>query len=131
MEFKEVIAITGMSGLYKVINTRQDGMIVKNLENGLTKFAPSRLHEISLLDNISMYTIEDSEPLKVVFQNIQTTESDNPLPAHNAENEAIINWFQGVLPNYDPEQVKVSDIRKLIKWYNILKPTGVFNADPA
>ncbi len=125
MEFKEVVSITGMSGLYKVINARQDGAIVKNLEDGKTKFAPARLHEVSLLENISMYTMEDSEPLKDVIKNIKEIEAQNPPPAPSAKNEELHAWFKLVLPNFDPEMVKISDIKKLIKWYNILKPLEI------
>jgi len=36
----------------------------------------------------------------------------------------MIEFFAKVLPNYDTDRVRVSDMRKVLSWYNILTADG-------
>lgn len=113
-----MIAVSGMPGLYEIVANRADGAIVKSLENGQTKFAPLRKHQFSLLETISIYTTNDSTPLSEVFQNMKS--SDVALPNHESDQKTLTDYFQSVLPDYDPDRVHIGDIKKVIKWYSFL-----------
>ena len=107
-----------MPGLYELINNRTDGAIVKSLENGQSRFAPLRKHQFSLLETISIYTVKDSTPLSEVFYNMK--KSDQTIPSPDADQKSILEYFQKILPDYDPDKVTIGDIKKTIKWYNFL-----------
>ena len=118
IELTKLLAITGMPGLYELIANRADGAIVKSVENGLSKFAPLRKHQFSLLETISIYTHSDSTPLSEVFYAMK--KSDLEVPAADADQKTCIAYFQKILPDYDPDRVTIGDIKKCIKWYSIL-----------
>lgn len=107
-----------MPGLYEMISNRADGAIVKSLETGQSKFAPMRKHQFSLLETISIYTLLDSTPLAEVFYNMK--KSEVPVPGAVADQKAVIEYFQKILPDYDPDRVTIGDIKKTIKWYTFL-----------
>ena len=47
-----------------------------------------------------------------------------------ASQEEIIAFFEKVLPNYDTDRVRVSDMRKVLSWYNILISNGIDEFEP-
>ena len=73
------------------------------------------------LDNISIYTYSDSVPLKEIFKFMKSFEENQPLVKPNSSGEELKNFFRSILEDYDEERVYVSDIKKLIKWYYLLK----------
>ena len=130
MEFKKLVAISGMPGLYFIMNTRQDGLIIQSLETKKTQFVASRIHNFSLLENISIYTIMDSEPLYNVMRSVdqiaQTEELPHPKKTPKPELRA---FFERVLPKHDQDEVYVSDIQKILRWYKIIKPYDLLQED--
>jgi hypothetical protein len=118
IDLSKLLAVSGMPGLYELISNRSDGAIVKSLENGQSKFAPLRKHQFSLLETISIYTVKDSTPLSEVFYNMK--KSDQTIPSPDADQKTILDYFQKILPDYDPDKVTIGDIKKTIKWYNFL-----------
>ncbi len=122
MEFKEIISLSGMQGLFQLVSTKSDGIIVKSLDDGKSQFVSSRLHGVSSLDTISVFLKnEETTELKKVFQQMKTKESEVPLPDAKADNKALKDYFTGILPEYDEEKVHISDMKKMVKWYGILK----------
>lgn len=119
MELADIAAITGMPGLYKIAARRNDGLIVTSLIDNKTQFVSGRKHLFTTLDNITIYTQEDTTPLKEVLAEIKKQESKNPLP-DGKEDAKLRSWFEVILPTYDREKVYVSDLKKLVKWYGIL-----------
>ncbi len=119
IELTKLLAITGMPGLYELVANRADGAIVKSIENGLTKFAPLRKHQFSLLETISIYTTADSTPLSEVFYAMK--KADQTIPSGDADQKKCTDYFQKIVPDYDPDRVTIGDIKKCIKWYTILQ----------
>lgn len=119
IELTKLLAISGMPGLYELVANRADGAIVKSIENGLTKFAPLRKHQFSLLETISIYTNDDSTPLSEVFYAMK--KSELAVPSVDADQKICIDYFQKILPDYDPDRVSIGDIKKCIKWYTLLQ----------
>ncbi|MBC8047281.1 MAG: DUF5606 domain-containing protein [Fimbriimonadaceae bacterium] len=125
MRIKEIVAIGGMSGLYKTESQKASGLIVTSLKEGWTKFVSNRQHLFSPLENVSIYTDGDTIDIADVMLEINKQKDINPPADSNASNDALRDWFTKIVPNHDREKVYVSDIKKLIKWYAILEEKGV------
>jgi len=117
MDLSEIVAIPGMPGLFQIAGRRNDGLIVTSLVDGKTQFVSGRTNLFSTLDNITIYTTEDTVSLKEVLASIKKTGEAAP----DGKDEKVLKaWLEKVLPTYDKEKVHVSDMKKLAKWYNIL-----------
>jgi hypothetical protein len=121
IDLNKLMAVSGMPGLYELVANRADGAIVKSLDTGITRFAPLRKHQFSLLETISIYTSTDSTPLKEVFFTMK--KSDLAIPGAEADQKTCIDYFAQILPDYDPDRVSIGDIKKVIKWYQALYRT--------
>ena len=123
---KNILAITGKPGLYKLVNRGNNMLIVESLVDG--KRMPTYARDkIVALSDVSMFTDADDIALSEVLTNAGKKEglkavTMDPKKASNAELQA---WFDEVLPNWDRDRVYPSDIRKLIQWYNILINAGI------
>ena len=125
MLIKDIVAISGMQGLYKSEAQKVNGMIVTSLSEGWTKFVSSRQNLFSPLENISIYTDADTLPLADVLLEVHKQKDTNPAVDAKSKNEELRAWFFKIVPNHDAEKVYISDIKKLIKWYEILVEKGV------
>ena len=124
MDLSEVVAIPGMPGLFKISGRRNDGLIVTSLLDDKTQFVSGRNNLFTTLDNITIYTEEDTVPLKEVLAAIKKSKAALP----DAKKEADLKtWMGKVLPNYDKEKVHVSDMKKLAKWYGILNDKNLID----
>lgn len=120
MDLSGIISIAGMSGLYKAVAQTKNGLIVESLVE--KKRVPTySTQRISALDEISIYTTGDDMPLKDVFQKMADKLNGGPAVDHKATDDELKAFFAGAMPEYDKERVYISDIRKVINWYNILQ----------
>lgn len=83
--------------------------------------------KISLLSNISIYTTEGDKPLGEVLQGIADSYGeDRPdVESITASKETLSDFMDRVLPIWDRERVHDSDIKKLVKWFDILRSKGM------
>ncbi|MBN2743815.1 hypothetical protein LX69_03238 [Breznakibacter xylanolyticus] len=116
---KEILAISGQGGLFKVISQAKNAIIVESLVDGkrMPAHASSR---ISALEDISVYTEDGDMKLAVVFKRIADKENNGEAIDAKSSNDQLKAYFEQVLPEYDKERVYVSDIKKIISWYNLL-----------
>jgi hypothetical protein len=128
MSLKGILAISGQSGLFKVLSEGKNNAIVESLLTGKRTTVYSNA-KMSSLEDIAIYTTGEDLPLKQVFKKI--AEKENNGPAINVKNpsDSIIKYFSDVLPDYDRERVYFSDIKKVISWYNLLTEKGLLNLD--
>jgi hypothetical protein len=130
MELKDVLSITGLPGLFSLVSTKNNGMVVKSLEDGRTQFVSSRIHGVSSLDNISVYlTQEEAAELREVLIEMKKNEDSIPLPEVKAEPAQLKAYFKKIVPEYDEEKVHVSDMKKMVKWYATLKNHDLIPAE--
>ncbi len=129
MRFREITAITGLGGLFKMESQKPSGLIVTSLSEGWTKFVSNRQHLFSPLDNIAIYTDDDTMPLLDVMLKAYAQKDSNPPVDAKSDNDALSAWFERVLPEYDKEKVHISDIKKFIKWFHILDEKGVLQEE--
>lgn len=128
MEYKEIVSVTGLGGLFHLLTTKSDGAIVRNISDGTTKFISARSHNVTPLESIEVYTVEDNVRLSEVFQNMKENEDSTPLAdAKKASSDAIKEYFSAVFPSIDLDRVYVSDMKKMLKWYQLLKANDLLN----
>ena len=122
---KNILAITGKPGLYKLLSRGTNMLIVESLVDGKRMPTYSRDKIVSLAE-VSMYTTGDdvslSEVLNTVGKKYQFKAIE--MDAKKADNDQLRAFFAEVLPTFDRERVYPSDIRKLIAWYNLLISAG-------
>ena len=116
---KEILSISGKPGLYKLINNTSNAIIVESLLDG-KRFAAYSNSKIIALEDISIYTEDEDMPLKEVLKRILEKENGAQALSHNADTEKILAYFEEIVPEYDHNRVYVSDMRKIIQWYNLL-----------
>lgn len=122
MEYSKLISITGMSGLFEMVGSKTDGAIVRSLDDKTTKFVSSRVHNFSHLESIEVYTVGDNVNLVEIFQAMDAGKESLPSDKDAA---AIKAYFQKVYPDMDFDRVYVSDMKKMVKWFSILKNNEV------
>lgn len=122
MQYREIVAVTGLSGLFQLLTTKSDGAIVRSVAEKTTKFISARQHNVTPLESIEVYTTGDNVRLQTVFQKMQEQEAAFPPSAVKTnDNAAIKAYFKNIFPEFDEERVYVSDMKKMLKWYEILK----------
>ena len=122
---KTILSISGKPGLYKLVSQAKNMLIVESLQTG--KRQPAYAHEkIISLGDIAIFTDEDDVPLGEVLESIKKKENGGKvsLDIKKADSETLRAYLADVLPNFDRERVYVTDIKKLISWYNLLVETG-------
>ena len=122
MEYSKIVSVTGLPGLFELVNTKSDGAIVRSLDDKTTRFASSRIHNFSHLETIEVYTVSDNVNLAEVFQAMEKTSGSLP---DTKDNNAIRKYFEKVFGDIDFERVYNSDLKKMIKWFEVLKKNDV------
>lgn len=129
MDYREIVSVTGIGGLFQLMATKSDGAIVRNLADKTTKFIPARLHNVTPLESIEVYTLGENVRLHEVFEKMKENSSVSLPDAKKADNNTIKAYFKQVFPAFDDERVYVSDMKKMLKWFDILKQNDLLNFD--
>lgn len=122
MEYNRIVAVTGMPGLFEVVSSKTDGAIVRSLEDQSTKFVSSRIHNLSHLESIEVYTVRDNVQLHDVFAAMKGNKAQLP---DVKDNQALKAYFQKVYPDLDFERVYASDMKKMVKWYEVIQANNI------
>jgi len=122
MDFKDIAAVSGKGGLFKVVKPTKTGVILESLDEKKSKLVTGMNHKVSVLAEISVYTTGEEEtiPLQDVFIKIREEFGDDPGIDKNDDPEELKSFLAHILPDYDRDRVYVSDIKKLVFWYSIL-----------
>lgn len=122
-----ILAISGKPGLYKLISRGKNTLIVEALDATHRRQPAFGSERITSLGDIAMYTDGDDVPLTSVLENLKTLEEGKKatIDFKKADSNDLREYFAKILPNYDRDRVHVSDIKKLIQWYNILIENGI------
>ncbi len=123
MELEKIISISGKPGLYKLVSQVKSGFIVEDITTK-KKVSISNSSQVSLLDNIAMYTDETEVPLFDIFHRIATENEFAETVSHKSSDAELRDFMEAALPNYDKGRVYVSDMKKLAQWYNTLHKAG-------
>lgn len=122
MEYNKVIAVTGLPGLFELLSSKSDGAIVRALGDKATSFVSSRIHNFSHLESIEVYTVRDNVNLVEILKAMET--STEKLPDEK-DNAALKAYFSKVYPDLDFDRVYSSDLKKMVKWFSVLKANNI------
>jgi len=117
MEYSKIIAVSGLPGLFELVSSKNDGAIVRSLEDKSTKFISSRIHQFSHLEGIEIYTVRENVNLADILKAMKA--SGEKLPDEKNAT-GLKEYFEKVYGDIDFDRVYGSDLKKMVKWFSIL-----------
>ena len=129
---KTILSISGKPGLYKLVSQGKNMLIVESLVDK-KRFPAYGNEKIISLGDIAMYTDTEDIPLKEVLLSMKAKENGAvvAMDLKKATSEELYSYLGEVLPSFDRDRVHLSDIKKLISWYNILVKSGLTDFEEA
>jgi hypothetical protein len=124
MEFNKIIAVTGKPGLFQVVSQTKTGIIVESLTDK-KRFPILSTQNVSLLENIAIFTYDEEVPLLTVFKSIYEKSAGKETISHKESGKKLSAFFSEVLPDFDEDRVYTSNIKKIVQWYNALIAVGM------
>jgi len=125
---KDLMAISGHAGLFKFISQARNGIIVESLETGRRMNAFTTM-KVSALEDIAIYTEDKEIPLEEVLGSLHKYENGGKAISPKSDPDELKDYFSAILPEYDRERVYVSDIKKVLTWYNLLLAYELLEVD--
>lgn len=124
--FETVLTISGKPGLYRLLSRGRNMFIVECVDASKKRQPVYDSDQVVMLDDIAIYTDTEEVPLREVFAKIYEKENGVlPLDLKMATPEEMVEYFEGVMPDYDRERVYLTHIKKMYSWYNILVANGI------
>ena len=123
MDYNKIVSVSGLPGLFELLSSKSDGAVVRSIEDNSTRFVSTRQHNFSHLESIEVFTKKDNTSLAEIFEAMK--ESKEKLPEAKADNKALKSYFEKVYPDMDFERVYSSDMKKMIKWYDIINKNKI------
>lgn len=122
---RTILSIAGKPGLYKLVSSGRNMLIVESLVNG--KRIPAYSHDkVISLGDIAIYTMGEDKPLAEVFELVKEKNGGQPVDLKQFKNDTEMReYFATILPDFDNDRVYNTDIRKLFQWYNMLLAAGI------
>ncbi len=128
MDLKDILAIGGRPGLYKFISQAKNGIIVEGLSDQ-KRFPAYSNDKVSALEDIAIFTETDEVSLGDIFVSIFKKEDGKETISHKSKPDELKSYFAEILPDYDRDRVYVSDIKKVLNWYNLLQELGMVDGE--
>lgn len=116
---KDLMSISGHGGLFRFVSQGRNGIIVESIETGKRMQAFSTM-KVSALEDISVYTEEEEIQLEKIFTALHKYENGKETISPKSDVDELKDYFSAILPKYDRDRVYVSDIKKILGWYNLL-----------
>jgi hypothetical protein len=117
---KGILSISGQSGLFKMVAESKNNIIVESLET-LKRMPVHSTSKVSSLEDIAIYTENGDVPLKDIFKLISEKESGGQAISSKSSANELKAYFEKIVPEYDKDRVYISDIKKVLLWYNTLQ----------
>ena len=124
MNLEGILYISGKQGLFKIVSTSKNKIIVENLYDK-KRTAISSNQQANMLEEIGIYTYTDTVSLSTIFEKIAIKENANKSISHKSKDDEISSYFREILNEYDEERVYLSNIKKVIQWYNLLQEAEI------
>jgi hypothetical protein len=123
---KDILAISGQPGLFKMVSKGNNNVIVESLLTG-KRFPAYSSNKITSLEDIAIFTLTGEIPLKDVLKKISENEESIKTIDSKSTPVDLKKFFKQLLPDYDDMRVYVSDIKKIVIWYILLKEKELLN----
>ena len=122
MNFKDIAAVAGKPGLYRIVSPTRSGVVLEALDEKKTKLVAGMSMRVSVLNDISIYTLteEGAAPLESVMKKIDANYQGDTGVDASATDAELRAFLKSVLPEFDQDRVYVSDIKKLNAWYLLI-----------
>lgn len=127
MKLEKYIAVSGLPGIYELVATRNNGLVVSDLDTGKTRFCTMRKHQFTPMGSVAIYTYGDAVEITKVFQTMVENQEETPVPSPSSAAPELFTYFDTILPDFDRDRVFISDIKKIIKWFNFLKERNLLD----
>ena len=124
MNLEGIINVAGKAGLYKIVSQAKNTVIVESLTDKKRSPLYSN-NQANTLEEIGIYTYDDTKPLSEIFDDIAKKEDCKQAISHKSSTNELNTYFREILTDYDEERVYISDIKKVIQWYNALQKSGL------
>lgn len=122
MNLEKVVAVSGLPGLYNLVATRSNGLIIEDMDNGSRKFVSVREHAFTPLASVSIFTYDDPVEIDKIFAVMQAKLTEHePAAIIQKSNQDISAYFEVILPDYDKDRVHIGDMKKVLKWFTFLQ----------
>jgi len=128
MNLEGIINVSGKPGLYKVISRSNNTVIIESLIDKKRSAIYSH-NQANLLNEIGIYTYNDTTSLSDIFTVIANKTDCSPAISHKTSKEELTSYFREILPEYDEERVYFSDIKKVIQWYNLMNDADLITIE--
>ena len=102
MSLEKIVAVSGKPGLFEIISQTKGGLIVQSLVDK-KRIPINAMHNVSVLNDIAIYTYDDEIPLRNIFKSI--AEKGDKIINHKESNTNLISFFSTVLPDFDEDRV--------------------------
>ncbi|WP_412984435.1 DUF5606 domain-containing protein [Pontimicrobium sp. IMCC45349] len=127
MGLENILAIAQKPGLFKLVTQTRTGFIAESLIDG-KRISVNIRSNVSLLSEIAIYTLSEEVPLREVFKKIKEKENGEATSiSHKDSKDVLEEYFFAVLPDYDEDRVYPSDIKKVVRWYNLLQQNNLLD----
>jgi hypothetical protein len=127
MDLSQILSIAGKPGLFKILNQSRGGVVVTSLNDG-KKMVIGQTQRVSTLSDISIYTLEGDEPLANIFEKMRKQSDGKEVEVEFKDPDALREYFFRIFPEHDEDRVYPSDIKKMIKWFNLLLEKGLLDS---
>lgn len=121
-----ILSITGKPGLYRLVSRGNKSLIVETVDSAKKRTPVFASDRVTSLGDIAMYTNDEDIELWKVLKSMCEKEGQKKCSVDykKSSSEQLRTYFAEILPDYDRDRVRDSDIKKLIQWYNILVENG-------
>ena len=120
MDFSDIAAVSGKGVLFKIVQPTRTGVILESMDELKKKMVATMQNKVSILSEISIYTTdsEGAVPLEEVMKKIHSEFDGDTDLDKNSSSEELKSFMKFILPDYDEARVYVSDIKKVVSWYD-------------
>lgn len=124
MNLEGILYISGKQGLFKIVSTSKNKIIIESLQDKKRTVISSN-QQANMLEEIGIYTYTETVSLSTIFEKIAIKENANKTISHKSKDDEISSYFREILNEYDEERVYLSNIKKVIQWYNLLQESDL------
>ena len=127
MNLKNIVAVSGEQSLFKLVNNKNNGLILSNLDTGKVQFYSMRTYQFTPLETVGIYTMTDTVELTDIFSKMESSDLEIPPSTNKTPNNIVMEYFGQIVPDYDSDRVHGRDVKKVIKWYLKAKELGLLD----
>ena len=126
MNLSGLVAVSGKSGLYKIIGQSKSGFVLQSLEDAAGRIVVNANARLAALDETTVYGVGEDLTLRQILLDMQASHSNVTMPDPKSDANKLRDYFNIIAPKHDTERVYASDIKKIISWYKLLEVLPLF-----